>query len=715
MLHQAATVNSSLSIGDAIKRLETYPDETWVVVRRREGEHLYWYHRQIGELRYLAENSSNWPDQLGTPLKIVLDLHEHTASRTIEVNEVSVEDLPRKDGVLLDGETVVGVLLSEPEPAASGSEPGDHEMARGMPRDMPRDMPGDISRGMPKSAPLSVSRGMPSAPGDISRGIPMSAGPGLEDSPAVDESPFEAYPVLDAPNGVQTGQPFELKVSLTSEQLAAVNAGPIVIDSAPSEEFDLLVQVIAPGFRALAGTQRFLHVNRDALEVNEVTFKLLAVDESLGQPKRHSLEIQFSFNGETCGRAWRDITVVPEGMTAGDAPPAETGSSPVSAPGGSNAPDLTISITEADEDGHFVWLFTSPHQVNLFPDEQVESRLNDNNARSFANHVLKGIPGKDGTDQVGMHMTGTSRQVADNMPNEFWLVLGEVWSLVHAEVRVPRLLFLSAEPYVPWELASVEDVYIDPALLDPEYTKVLNAQTRVGRWLPPRPRTPRGGDKPAQPPAVKVGIKQIAVITGDYLATNGIRPLPEAEEEGDELTERYQALRLKAIWQDIKKLLQNQVEKDGQQVDIELMHFACHGKVDTTNPLHNGIVLNERNMRLDPTTARGNSIGSATQPFAFMNACEVGMAGETLGSYGGMAAALLNEGFRGFVAPLWAVNDKVAHSAALKFYEKTLVDKEPVSEALRAVRRDYDPDAAEPSASTLAYIFYGHPDLVLER
>jgi CHAT domain-containing protein len=98
-----------------------------------------------------------------------------------------------------------------------------------------------------------------------------------------------------------------------------------------------------------------------------------------------------------------------------------------------------------------------------------------------------------------------------------------------------------------------------------------------------------------------------------------------------------------------------------------------------------------------------------------MNACEVGTSGDTLGSYGGMAAAFLNEGFRGFVAPLWAVNDKLAHKAALKFYKKTLVDKEPVSEALRAVRLDYDPDGPMPSATNLAYIFYGHPDLVLER
>lgn len=545
----------------------------------------------------------------------------------------------------------------------------------------------------------------------MERGISLDSatGNGSED----DTNVFKAYPRLTAPNGVQFNTTFKLTVGLTKEQLTPTTEAIVVAD-APSDEFDLLVQVIAPGFKAPAGTQRLLHVKRDNPTANAVRFDLVATDDEPTEPRLHALEVQFSFNGNACGRAWRDITVVPANMSVTDVSDAKTGSSPLTTPGGSHAPDLTISITEADEDGRFVWLFTSPHSVNLFKDKQIETRLDNHNARSFAAKVLKGIPGKDGTDQVGMHMTGTAREIAQAMPTEFWRVLGEVWSLVHAQ-GVPRLLFLSGEPYVPWELASVEKDYIDPDLLDSKYPKILNAQTRVGRWLPPRPRTPRGGVRPTQPPPARVGVRQMAVVTGDYLAIHGIRPLPEAEEEGKLLTGRYRAVHLTATWDDIKNLLQNRIERNGQQVDIELMHFACHGQVDTANPTHNGIVMNDGNMRLDPTTARGNTIGAATQPFAFMNACEVGMAGETLGSYGGLAAAFLNEGFRGFIAPLWAVNDELAHDFALKFYEKTLDEHEPVGEALRALRLDYDPHASMPSSTHLAYIFYGHPDLVLER
>ena len=707
MLHQAATLNSTMSIGEAIKRLKSYPDDAWVVVRRHEGEEKYWYHHQVGDIRYLASQSNNWPDKEDTPLKIILDLHEHTSSPTVEASQVSAEEAQLQHGVMLDGDTVLGVLESE---ALAGAVPGSRSLSDTVTPEGRLSSPPSV--GSRSTAPSDWNAA------DMPVSFPAASAPATPidspDSPVSDSKAFEAYPRLQSPDGVPVETTFELTVGLSIEKLAA-NSAAIIVANAPAKNFDLLVQVIAPGFRTPAGTQRLLHVNRDDLEGNEVSFALIADDDRSGSSNQLTLEVQFSYEGEACGRAWRDITVVPTGLSSHNVPVASAGSSPISTPGANHAPDLTVSITEADENGHFIWLFTSPHPVNLFKDKQIETQLKDDNARSFAVKILKGIPMKDGTDMVGLHMRGTSREIAQAMPTQFWLVLGEVWSLVHANGSIPRLLFLSAEPYVPWELASVEDEYIDPALLDSNHAAILNTQARVGRWLPPRPRTPRGGDRPSQPPAVKVGVKQIAVVTGDYLALNGIRPLPEAEAEGDQLTNQYQAVRLTATWEDVKSLLENRVEKNGLRLSVDLMHFACHGQVDTTNPTHNGIVLNGRNMRLDPTTARGNAIGAATQPFAFMNACEVGMAGETLGSYGGLAAAFLNEGFRGFVAPLWAVNDKIAHAIALKFYQKTLVDQEPVSEALRQVRLDYDPNAPMPSSTHLAYIFYGHPDLTLER
>ena len=52
-------------------------------------------------------------------------------------------------------------------------------------------------------------------------------------------------------------------------------------------------------------------------------------------------------------------------------------------------------------------------------------------------------------------------------------------------------------------------------------------------------------------------------------------------------------------------------------------------------------------------------------PFVFLNACQVGSAGEMLGSYNGIAEAFLQAGATAVVAPLWNVDDTIAQKIAL--------------------------------------------------
>jgi CHAT domain-containing protein len=97
------------------------------------------------------------------------------------------------------------------------------------------------------------------------------------------------------------------------------------------------------------------------------------------------------------------------------------------------------------------------------------------------------------------------------------------------------------------------------------------------------------------------------------------------------------------------------------------------------------------------------------QPFVFLNACQVGMAGETLGQYGGMAQAFVEAGASAVIAPLWSVKDDVARDISLRFYQAVFSGTSP-AEFLRAER-------ARPSESgtNLAYVLYGHPLLELSR
>ncbi len=62
----------------------------------------------------------------------------------------------------------------------------------------------------------------------------------------------------------------------------------------------------------------------------------------------------------------------------------------------------------------------------------------------------------------------------------------------------------------------------------------------------------------------------------------------------------------------------------------------------------------------------------------------------------GLASAFLNNGVTAFIAPLWPINDDIAATVALRFYDELLERRHTVGEALRLARVEakrlyYDP------------------------
>ncbi|MGH9262735.1 MAG: CHAT domain-containing protein, partial [Acidimicrobiales bacterium] len=142
---------------------------------------------------------------------------------------------------------------------------------------------------------------------------------------------------------------------------------------------------------------------------------------------------------------------------------------------------------------------------------------------------------------------------------------------------------------------------------------------------------------------------------------------------------------------------------DGEPPAV-VLHFAMHGKFDPTGP-QDGLIL------IDGVVEPDMIIGTALphQPFVFLNACQVGQAGETLGQYGGMAQAFVEAGASAVIAPLWAVQDDVAREVSLRFYEAAFSGISP-GELLRNERAQM-----RDSGTHLAYVLYGHPALQLTR
>lgn len=685
MFITTVTVDAHQTMAGAVTRVAGLPYEAYVVVRRRDGEDLYFYVFSAGFVRMIAEA---WPE---SPVVDALNLHESGAVRTVTSAEAAQAG---GYAVVVDGEVALGVVASD-----GGTRGGDFDLGptRGDPTGM---VP--LERRSSDADDLPVSAGEPEVGG-----------------PARTQAPFTAFPEVACPSRTAVGRPFDVVVGLTMQAPVDAGDGAVTVDTQLSE-FDLVVTISAAGF-ATTRTRDVLHVVRADPGAEKVTFTL-AAEHIAGPVAPALLQVDFSFGGMTCGRALRAILVTaadgsPQAPTvAGVTPLAQL---PAVAPldtvvrvaESERPPDLTITVTENDDSTQLEWQFVSRHAGIALPNAPVRRRFEQHNAKSFAMQQIRLINEVAVPALLDDRIRGVSRMIADQIPSEAWRVISEAWRRAAAEQRHPSIMIVSTDAFIPWELASTEPGYVDQTLTDPGVPSFLGAQTCVSRWYKPQPRGAAGVLNPPLPPAESVTVRTMTLVIGDYLAIGAQRQLPMAMEEGNELAALYRdrVVRVAATAEQLDPLFGGRLLKDGRLVDPDVVHFACHGAIDP-NPQFNGIILNDGNVRLDAVYVRGSRLRG---PFVFLNACQVGQATGLLDSAGGFATAFLTTGATGFIAPLWSVDDQIAKDTALGFYKAALAERVPVAEIMRRRRAAYDPDAAAPESTHLAYVYYGHPNLVL--
>ena len=709
MIRPAVVVTADATVGEAGAALEDLPTQVHVVLSRTRWDGTRWYLLDVGRLRRLLADAP--PD---APVRSVLSWEAIDVLPPIGPAEARFG----ATGVVLDGDRLLGVAVqvAGDRSPASGSAPGrtppEPAASRPPPDTAPQGSPSLSARLRRRLGTRRRQRAGPSVPSYTTSVEPQRPGTTGRSDDGGDGAAVSAYPRLGCPSTVGPGQRFDLEIGLGASEQPGT-AGALMRFGDVPDRFDLDVQVTAQGFDFPDGIRHSLTVDRGHVEAARVLVPMVACPLPTGAyAERRSVQVEYAYGGMPVGRGWRDVLVAQD--TGLRIPPAELrdGAVPV-VPQPGTVVDLTVTVTEGRETGTLLWNFTTPHDVEL-PNHQVERRLDAMSAQVFAVQHVKDIARVDGTLTVRNHITGIARTIADVMPVEFWSTLEQVWRSVAVPGRVPSLLVVSSDPYIPWELASTESEYVDPVLTDPARPALLGAQVRLGRWLPAGPSSPRGTRRPAVPPPVDVRVSRMAVVIGDYAASSGFRPLPWASDEGRLLCERYPSLRLQATESEIMTLLDDQLQEAGTPVQVQAVHVACHGEVDPGNPSYNGIVLSDTALRLDPVTVKGSRLGRGSQPFVFLNACQLGTVGsEVLGDYGGMAGAFLSEGARGFVAPLWSVDDTVAHDVALEFYRLTVDEGATVGEAMRTIRGRFSPTDPSPPSTPLAYVFYGHPDLCL--
>lgn len=688
----------NLSFAEAERRLVRNSYGAGLALRRQYRANVLWYAEPLDRVLHKCHTANP-----AAPLIDVLDLHEHDSQPPIAMPQDG--SMPRGEGVVFLGETPVAVSvmlpMAAPPPAAHSAGVAAGADAHARPRG-----PG---RGNGRTSP----------------GAPPPTDPSAK--------VVHAWPRLDAPEYVAARRPFTVVVGLAELQQPGVAGGQVAI-TAPAgvTTVDVSVELIADGLDAPEGWTRTLSIDVDHPTLAAVSFALVGRDPAGTERCRlTTLEIRYVLEGSVCGTASRALVIGEPGVaTPPPAPPQGTPwlaqaptASPVVLQRDALPPDLTVEIAKPNGNpgnGVFQCRWYSPHPLTASAGPLPIDLGQD--AKTFAKSIVQQIRDYHGDPLVDNLLRSLSQLVGDQLPREVVAALREVAAIVAP--RVPAVLLVSADPYVPWELASIEPP------LDPTRPPFLGAQVALGRWIRdardagPGARAAIGGDAaprpPAQPPAT-IRVAHMAVMAGMYQAQAGLRRLPEAEAEATALAQTYDAIALAATSQDVKRLLDAELTHKFQIVGgAEAIHFAGHGDFDPQVSDGSVLMLSE-GKPLPSIMFRSAKYGGARQPLFFLNACMIGIGGELLGDMGGFPGNCLRGGFGGLLGALWEVDDAVAHAFALAFWQRALppgagaAAGQSVGEILRDLRAQYAADTTKAPIDTyVAYVYYGHPRLTLQ-
>ena len=677
-------------------------------IRRQWYANIMWYARPLS---FVLEDCYSAPAD--STLLFALNLSETDSMPPLNVPHAG--EVPHQEGVIVDDETPVAVSLENwGAPPAGDPSSEESDMA-----DLPAAVPDDDGSGSGELFSF----------GTRSRFKAASAR-----AAAVKPQEVRAWPRIGAPSYEPARKPFDVTVGLALTQQPGMAGGQVVFHPpAGAKSVDVEVSLIADGLDAPDGWSQIMSVDVDNPEAAEVTFRLVGRDPSGSEPAQLvTLEVRYSYGGSVCGTASRPLVIgqadaprynLPESYgTRWLAQPVTMSSVAVQAD--PDVADLTIEIFKPDGNpakGSYSCRLYSPHTLECSMGPfWIEL---DDDAKSFAKAIVHQVRTYANSPAVDNLLESHGQRIANKLGAGVITALREV--AVRVAPATPAVLLVSAEPYVPWELA-----FIDPPL-DAKRPKYLGAQVILGRWL-----RDRGGSKqapgvsgtdtdatvtdkpPVQPPS-RIEVKHMAVMAGMYKAESGLRRLPEAEVEAKTLQETYDALPLAASLQAVKQLLDARLEHKFKSIGgVETIHFAGHGDYDASNPDSAVLYLSD-GMPLFASLFGSAKYGGPQSPMFFLNACMAGIGDELLGDMGGFPGNCLKGGFGGVLGALWEVDDAVAHKLAIEFWQRALpldgTRAEAVGEILRDLRAKYVPNpATAPAATYLAYVYYGHPRLTLQ-
>jgi hypothetical protein len=527
--------------------------------------------------------------------------------------------------------------------------------------------------------------------------------------PLDEPNTFRRTPHIKAPEEfrVKHGAVVEIAVYLDKARLSDVEEGVDVVLDAPSSvksiELGVLVTT-SEHFDQLGNPYKTLQLERDSPKSERLSFSLEVVRPDAGE--EIGISALFVHAGRPCGRVARRWTV--RNATARTQTPGKSrgagqqqgGSRGGGGAGGSgggmyvhagaNKPDLSVLITAPINDGQSYVCSVQTDLLEEYRDPVSGPWALPMLAADFVRRTLD--------DFIDPSLTPTARKRAlkaagftffDAAPQVFKDVF---WELVKAD-KLPRSIFIaSIEPSIPWELMIP---FRNDATGQPEDPRQpLGVEFPIGRWV--------RGDHISPAQAIKV--ESSFVVAPDYA------PPERALDSSAELA----LLTARLAGRRVTPASVDTLDSYFAANEASLIHFVCHGVAGSSD---DSIFLdNDEELRSSSVRALDGfrALCRTHRPLVFLNSCETGRLVPSLVGGAGFPRSFGDIGARAIIAPLWSVDDKLAHRVAVEIYQAALDRPDAtLAEIVRDIRKKAY--ASDPFEDTwAAYALYADPLTKLE-
>lgn len=640
----------------AVRRIQESTSE-WVIISRYGGDYLYALTRlelrQWPAFRAQRAAGDGWQDQ---PLEVTLDLHEEHQSTKVDDDTTlppidrtwrpDVEDVPPVDRYVL--------IARDATPVAIGTGPP--RWAEAAPPPPPE------LESMPPPSPTPSGSASPQAP----------VAAIVEDEGT---SPIR-YPAIDIDSALLPGARVIVTIDLTRALSPDTEGGPVAVGPQPSTwrslELTVAVSCAAIAFDGDGRDTVVIHRNQ-ASDAARIAGRVLP---NAARGTTATVSAAFFDGTRFCGSASRAFAIGDDPRAAATAPGKTTTRGQVVAEPGVERPDVTVRISRvAGQPTRLDWIVETTRFDGLPPRLRAPIDLAQDPAAEAASLF----------ETVATLPRGGHRARIEGFGGELWARAPQMfrdvyWALWDRHTRPLAIQFISDEPHLPWEL--MRPVRGDESEVHPP----LLLGHRVARWIERwdgymRNRLPAG---------------EIRTIAPRYKTAS--RRLPRAQTEADAIVARFGATRIGGTRQEVTALLESL-----NPGPVSLLHFAGHGVFATTAATESSIRLEDGELAASELARPEVRLGRLCRTLVFFNACEVGATGSIFGEVGGWADALLGRQFGGFIAPLWSVDDEDAGVVAAELLDSIVTRREPIGEALRAVRARH----GDESPTFFSYLYYG--------